>query len=381
MRRSPFIKERKTIFTEIHISDLHFGCAIEPQVEYQILVEQFLAPIQTVPFDIMSINGDFFDHKVMANSDVAMYACMFAKNCVDMCREKGATLLIIMGTESHDAGQLKLFYHYMNDPTVDVRIIESTKFEIIKGKKVLCLPEEYNKGADYYGQLLYNSGWYDSVYMHGTIKGSVFGANKINLDGDRAVFDLENFCYCRGPIISGHVHTPMCLRSHMYYTGSPLRYKFGEEEAKGFTVLIHNIDTAQYYYHFQEIESFRYDTINLDSMCNMDPKEVVSYVKQLQSQGIHNIRLEFTVDSVVVDVLKNFYRTNPTVKIKDDRENRLSGGSSNKVITDTAGDEEKFSFLLDPDINEYDKLTRYINMNKGFTYITTEELIEILEGE
>ena len=88
MRRSPFIKERKTIFTEIHISDLHFGCAIEPQVEYQILVEQFLAPIQTVPFDIMSINGDFFDHKVMANSDVAMYACMFAKNCVDMCREK-----------------------------------------------------------------------------------------------------------------------------------------------------------------------------------------------------------------------------------------------------------------------------------------------------
>ena len=116
-------------------------------------------------------------------------------------------------------------------------------------------------------------------------------------------------------------------------------------------------------------------------MCNMDPKEVVSYVKQLQSQGIHNIRLEFTVDSVVVDVLKNFYRTNPTVKIKDDRENRLSGGSSNKVITDTTGDEEKFSFLLDPDINEYDKLTRYINMNKGFTYITTEELIEILEGE
>lgn len=376
----PFIKENKSLFTEIHIADLHFGCAIEPQVEYKILSEQFLAPIQPIQFDIMSINGDFFDHKVMANSDVAMYGCMFAKDCVDMCREKGATLLIIMGTESHDAGQLKLFYHYMNDPSVDVRIIESARFEMIKGKRVLCLPEEYNMGADYYGQLLYYSGWYDSVYMHGTIKDSVYGAYKMDLNGDRAIFDLENFCYCKGPIISGHVHTPMCLRSHMYYTGSPLRYKFGEEEAKGFTVLVHNIDTGKYYYHFQEIQSFRYDTINLDHMCNSDPKDIVAYVKQLQLQGIHNIRLEFTVDSSVVNVLKNFYRTNPSIKIKDDRENRLSGSTS-EVITDVAGDDEKYSFLLDPDITEYDKLTRYINICKGFAYITTEELMEILEGE
>ena len=166
----------------------------------------------------------------------------------------------------------------------------------------------------------------------------------------------------------------------MYYTGSPLRYKFGEEEAKGFTVLIHNIDTGQYYYHFQEIQSFRYDTINLDYMCNSDPKDIVAHVKQLQLQGIHNIRLEFTVDSSVVNVLKNFYRTNPSVKIKDDRENRLSGSTS-EVITDVAGDDEMYSFLLDPDITEYDKLTRYINICKGFAYITTEELMEILEGE
>lgn len=372
----------KEILIEVHIADLHFGNnSVDPSTEFQIMDEQFLNPISTVPFDALYIDGDIYDHKVMTNSDTTMYVTMFVDKCVNICRSKGATLVIILGTNSHDADQLKIFYHYLTDPSVDVRIIEQARFENIKGKRVLCLPEEYNKGREYYEKFFYHSGWYDSVAMHGTLVGSVYGADMEDLDGERAVFDINNFCYCKGPIISGHVHTPMCLKGYMYMVGNPVRYKFGEEEAKGYTILIHNIKTREFYTSFQEITSFRYDTINLDYMAMEDPKIIIDHIKSLQNQGIHNIRVEFTVDSSSIDIIKNYFRTNTSIKIKDDREKRSVNNSISVNSEEEYPEEfEQFKFLLDPQLTEYQKLARFINLKKGFVYITTEELIDIVKG-
>ena len=88
----------------------------------------------------------------MSNSDVIMYASMFIDQVVQLCRNKNATLVILHGTASHDANQLKLFYHYIG--TLDIRIIEHIQFEMIKESKVLCIPEEYNMGSDYYTNML-----------------------------------------------------------------------------------------------------------------------------------------------------------------------------------------------------------------------------------
>ena len=52
---------------EVHIADLHFG-SIDPLKEFAILKEQFLDRIALVNFDILSIDGDIFDKKLMANS-------------------------------------------------------------------------------------------------------------------------------------------------------------------------------------------------------------------------------------------------------------------------------------------------------------------------
>ena len=83
--------------TEIHIADIHFG-AIDPKLQYNILKEQFIDKIVNVPFDILSINGDLFDHKFMSNSDVIMYACLFINNLVEICKNKNATFVMIAGT-------------------------------------------------------------------------------------------------------------------------------------------------------------------------------------------------------------------------------------------------------------------------------------------
>ena len=93
-------------FIEAHISDIHFG-AFDPKVQLQILNEQFIQKIKDLPLSIVSINGDLFDRKFMANSEAITCASMFIASLVDICRYKNATLFIIHGTESHDAHHVR----------------------------------------------------------------------------------------------------------------------------------------------------------------------------------------------------------------------------------------------------------------------------------
>lgn len=377
VNRQMYYSKRGTII-EIHTADLHFG-ALNPKVQYQILVEQLLNKVRNINFDIFSINGDIFDRKYMSNSDAVRYAIEFVNDVVNLCRQKGATLFIIAGTESHDANQLKLFYHYLTDNTVDVRIVEDARFEYAKNAKILCIPELYNKGKQYYENLL-KTQTYDTVFMHGTYKGSIFQTNPKGLDSDREVtFKLEDFNLCSGPIISGHVHVQGCFDKYVYYCGSPYRWQFGEEQPKGFLIVCHNLDTQEHYTHFEEIQSFRYDTVNLDYMLMDDPKNVIKYVNNLKSQGIDHIRLEFTkvndTNLANFNIINNYFRSNNNVKIKS------SYSETQKIIEKNSEELDQYSdydYVLNPNLNPAEVFCRYVNQQKGFEYITIDKLLEIL---
>ena len=362
------------IFLEAHISDLHFG-VMDPSVQYNILKEQFINKISKLNLNIISINGDIFDHKFMSNSDVVMYAMKFINDLVALCKSKKTTLIIIHGTNYHDAGQLKLFYNYTSDPDLDIRIVEGVKFEIVNGKRILCIPEMYNMGADYYSSYLFD-GIYDAVYMHGTFEKAIFGKNEEDLDSNREpIFSMNSFANCTGPIISGHVHKAGCFNNHFYYTGSPYRWCFGEEEPKGFIILMHDLDNRYYNIHFEEIQSFRYDTINLDNMLNVDPKYIVSYIQELKSQGIDHIRVEITNEYDRISILKDFFKSDNSVVIKYDAKQRQERIQEEKLREKY----EEYNYIIDPNLSEYDILTRYINQNVGYAYITTDELIKLLQ--
>lgn len=373
-----FYEEKQGLLTEVHIADIHFG-VIDPAIHWQILNEQFLAKIINLNFNILSIDGDLFDHKYMSNSDVVMYAIKFIDQCVEICKAKNATLIILHGTKSHDSDQLKLFYHYIEDNTVDVRIIENICFQYVGNAKILCIPEEYGKGKEYYDKYLHLSGLYDTAFMHGTFKGSIYGANQINLDIERPVFGIESFNNCLGPIISGHVHKQGCFDKHFYYTGTPVRYCYGEEEPKGFLIIMHDLATHQYYPHFEEIKSFRYDTINLDHMLMEDPKIVINYLRQLQSSGIDNIRVEFTscdnIDNI--ELIKNFFRNDSSIKIKSENVAVVQTMMQNQENID------KYSgmgFLMDNTLDPNEKFVKYVNYKEGYEYITVDKLVEILQA-
>lgn len=362
------------ILVEIHTADIHFG-AMDPKTQYDILMKEMVQKVATIHFDAFFINGDLFHHKFMSNSDVIMYALLFVDEIVKLCIKNNATLVLLHGTFSHDADQLKLFYRYINSG-VDIRIIENMQFQNIKGTTVLCIPEEYGKGKEYYEQLLYFTQEYDMVAMHGNIKGAIYGLNEVNLDTAKSpVFDINSFARCNGPILCGHVHVQGCYQNHIYYSGSPLRWRFGEEQEKGFLVCLYDKLSHNYSVEFQPVTSFRYDTICLDEMVNLDPKLIVNHIKELKMNGIDFLKVRFGNATTSTDAVKQYFSTRSDITID------VQDSGFIQTIKDNQKNNVQFvqyDYLLDPNMNEYEKLAMYINQNKGSEYITTDELIKIL---
>ena len=359
---------------EIHLADMHFG-AFNPKTQYDILMEQFYNQIDQLPkIDLVSIDGDTFDHKVMSNSDTALYATKFIDQLVRLCQRKNATLVILAGTYSHDFDQLKLFYHYMDDPTLDVRVVTNIQFETIKGARILMIPELNGLDESVYRHFLFESGWYDEAFVHGTFEGSVYG----NLtSGNSRLFTAKDFIYCTGVVISGHVHKPGCFQGFYYYCGCPYRWKFGEDEDKGYLILVHNLDSNLHYVDFEKIESFRYDTIFLDELVSNDPKKICDYINsRKEKEGIDYIKVKFRVpiEGYNQTIINNYYRNNPStfVEFMSPSETLKENEIQNSI-------DAKYDYLMDKNISDFDRFVRYVNENEGHQFITVEELTRILD--
>ena len=361
---------------EVHLADLHFG-AFNPADQYRILMEQFYNKIYTMPrIDIISIDGDIFDHKVMCNSDAALYATKFIDSLVYLAKVKKATLIILGGNYSHDFDQLELFYHYMdNDPIldVDVRVITNIQFEYIQGAKILMMPELNSVDESVYQHFFFNSGWYDSAFVHGTFEGSVYG-NMVS--GNSRLLTANDFIYCKGPAISGHVHKSGCFQGFYYYCGCPYRWKFGEEEEKGFLIVVHDLDTQLHYVDFQPITSYRYDTIYLDELVSNDPKKICDYINQRkQQEGIDYIKVKFRVpvENYNKTIINNFYRNNSTTFVEFCQSEEIE--NQKKV---QAFENSEYNYLVDNSISDFDKFVRYVNEKEGYEFISVEKLTALL---
>lgn len=378
-------KEIKYInnLTVVSTSDIHFG-AMDPQYQYNTLKKQMIEPLYNSQFDIFAICGDYFEHKFMANSDAIMYGLLFFDDVVNLCISKNATLLIISGTKKHDDDQLKMFYKYLNNPNIDIRIVEHTKFEYIKGAKVLCIPEEYNKDDEYYYNFLYAQGYYDFCVVHGMYKGAVYQNETINTDNSTMdnrikVFTIDDFQMCRGMILAGHIHTPGCFNSYFYYCGSPYVWRFGEEHAKGFLVTLLDLTNGQHYTHFQEINCMRYVTINIDNLLHEEPDVIIQYI-QYMSNDIDFIRIELNNPNQAcmptLEILKKYYRNNNNIKlnVKNKEKEKI-----NEEVNNLSEEYKKYDYLLDKQLTCYEKFVKYVNQMEGELFITVEELIDILK--
>ena len=353
-------------------ADLHFG-AFNPQRQYQILQEQFIRPILHYPqLDYILIAGDVYDHKMMGNSDGLYYASLIFADIVSVAKLKNAVVLVLHGTFSHDADQLKNLYHYMRDEGVDVRVITQLQFENIKGMRVLCIPELYGVPEELYQKYLTYSDHYDMAFLHGTFEGAVYGNRTTN---DR-LFTMNDFLMCDGLMIGGHIHTPGCFGGYFYYTGSPYRWVFGEEQEKGFLVTLYDIDTHRHHVQFLPIQSDTYITIDINQAIG-NPKDTIDYITKLKKErGMNYLKIKFNIPISGADkvIINNHFRGNATtfVEFMDIVEERKYEQRENGEIP------EMYNFLLDDNIHPYEKFVKYVNIKEGSEFITVDKLKEVL---
>ncbi len=365
------------LFISAHIADIHFA-AFDAKAQYEILIKQFIPVIDSLPkLDMISIDGDLFDHKLMGNSSGIYYAIKLIDDIVAVARRHNSTIIMIHGTFSHDADQLKLFYHLQEKSDVDVRIRTQLSIEQVGNARILCIPELYGLDESVYDKYLHKSGLYDEALMHGTFEGSVYGNNV----GQGRLFTMKDFSNCTGFMIAGHVHKPECFEKYFYYCGTPYRYKFNEEEDKGFLITIHDLDSNMHYTHFQNIISDKYVTIHLSHVVDKNPKAIIEKINTTKREnGIDFLKVKFDFPIIGSDkvIIQNYYRTNPTVVVEflsamEEREyNDRKEGIS--VIDD------QYSFILDNNISDEEKFVMYVNMKEGRNIISVDKLREILSS-
>ena len=373
------VLQNRQILIQVHIADLHFG-AFNPKEQYELLYNQFLPKVNAIPdIDIISIDGDTFDHKVMCNSDTALYASKFIDDLVSIAIAKNATLIILGGTYSHDFDQLKLFYHYMDNNKnngLDLRVITNIQFENIKGARILMIPELNGLDESVYRHFLFESGYYDEAFVHGTFEGSVYG-NMVS--GNSRLFTAKDFIYCKGLVLSGHVHKPGCFQGFYYYCGCPYRWKFGEEEDKGFLIVAHDLNTHIHHVQFMPIISSRYDTIFLDQLVSEDPKKICDYINNRRiKDGIDFIKVKVRakIPSYNKTIINNYYRNNPTTFVEF-----LNNEEIDKVKGEILASNNEYNYLMDNSISDFERFVRYVNESEGSEFITVEKLNKLLSSE
>lgn len=366
------------LYKIVTISDIHFG-AIDPVYMYNNLQEQFIKRLANLNFDILAICGDLFDSKFMSNNPIISYTLSFIDNLVSLCRAKNASLVILEGTPGHDNGQLKLFYHYLEDPTLDFHIIEFIGFISLKGLRVLCIPEKYGLSEDVYKEVLFNSGVYDLCFLHGTFKGSFHGTEISTLNAAKApIFSIGSFCNCAGPILMGHYHISSCFEEYAYYNGSAFRWQFGEEQDKGFLITLYDNRSRYHYTELVPINSYKYITININDIINNDPKMIIEHIKSYKElHNIDYIRVQYNSSTDNMNIVRSYFKNNSNVVLHElDRKIK----QLEKIDNINLEQQQQYSFITDNQLTDYQKLVMYMNQQEGKEFITVDELITILEG-
>jgi DNA repair exonuclease SbcCD nuclease subunit len=211
--------------------------------------------------------------------------------------------------------------------------------------------------------------------MHGTFEGSVYN----NIVGNGRLFTIHDSKMCRGFMVGGHVHKPGCFSGYFYYCGCPYRWKFGEEEDKGFLICSHDLDTHQHYVHFEKIYSDNYITIDLEDIVGNDPRAVIAYIDDLKkSQGIDYLKVRFRYPVAGADkvIINNNYRENHNIFVEfmniSEEQKAKTKQASGAVIDDD------YSFILDDKLSDMEKFVKYANYQEGYEFITVDKLKQIL---
>lgn len=247
----------------VFLSDIHLGVKL-PEEDFTNSLEMVFDIIRQSKEECHQIFvcGDLFDHHLTTH-ELEIAARFMVKLVCNGCTmdKKNVPVTFIHGTYSHDQEQYLVFIPLIEKITgVMVRYIDTvTSFTLENGCKVLALPQEYGD-VDY---TKYFSEKYDIIIGHGPMSSEAkapcpIGSSEILMSAD-LFGEISKIC------VFGHYHGYTDFGNNVYYTGSMLRWKYGEPTQKVFFVCDDNWNVTTYKnpyaLDFRVVECFSIDEL------------------------------------------------------------------------------------------------------------------------
>ena len=356
------------------VGDIHFGY-YPPELLYKEF-QLILHTIEDNAIDCVVIAGDYYDTKLSMASAHSVYSVKAFSDLIKSCEEKGIKVRQIKGTNSHDPeNQLKNLAQIANSSRCDYKLILTVdEEELFPGMNVLYIPEEYMEDSkEYYKE--YFSKKYQLVFGHGMFEETNFSTKQHTGMKKYPIFNSKEMEeICEGPIVFGHIHTAQRIRDRIQYTGSLVRSKFGEEEAKGFYIVDFDEETKETDFTFIENElTMKYDTIEIkpdNCVFSYMVNEQINYFKNLVKNYCRDyLRIKiYTPEDMInsatfVDSMNVVFNDMKNVKLQIIENSKLKLDKELKEKVSLLMD--KYNFIFDKSVGYDEKIQEYIKLKTG----------------
>lgn len=207
------------------IADIHIGIRhISAGTFRKQLKKHFINTLMDMKcLDGIFILGDILHTVVSLNSDYAETYLWFIDQVYKVAKKRGATVIIIKGTPSHDNDQLQNIKSYThNDDGVDFRVYETVEeITLWDDYNVLVLPDVRVRELRDIGKYLTSDKKYDMILGHGLISAMKYVTQESeNMPTKVYEYDADMLIdSCKGPVLFGHIHQFQTVRNHFYYVG------------------------------------------------------------------------------------------------------------------------------------------------------------------
>ena len=362
------------------ISDIHVG-AMDLETLYNEYTELFINRIKKDnKLDFVIVCGDFFDHKFYLNDNAAKISYKMLKDLIEVCKDKDIPLRFVYGTESHECNQ----YDIMNVMKLydNVKVIKFVSDEeLLPDLNILYLPEEHvNDMDEYYSKYLSNYDKYDYVFGHGVIR-EVMTDLSVHIDNKSddkrkktKVFntkELDNVC--KGEVYFGHYHINIETDDKFFSIGSFSRWRYGEEERKGFYIVECNTDKEKYSHEYIENTLAKdYKTIrigyNNEVFTNEDKlkESIDGFNNMIKREAYDNIRVVFNIPINIEHPESTINYIKETLKKSDKIKVEIVNGyidEKRKIQKEKVNETNQlYSFIFDKNLPLEDKTSKFISI-------------------
>lgn len=364
----------------IVLADIHWG-ALDSHIMYNNLqlVLEFIREMKD-SLDFVVIAGDYFDYRLQLNSKTALTAVQWFDELITVCKESNVKKVrMFKGTREHDNDQLEIFRpRYVLDDGYFKIFNTTNSEELLPGLKCVYCPDE-NMNLTEYHQTYYSKFIpYPNIgFFHGNFDTILpeIEYNRIQEHNlSTMIYEYEKFSnLIKGPLISGHWHVKNEYES-LYYVGSYDRWKFNEEEDKGFIYGEIDTDTNKYFIHRVSNPLARqYKTLIVDSDNYSTPEQFASLASiindYLKSDPDIKLRVSYLLSDSSEEALMNYnvfqkqYTTCKQVKIElKDLVKREAKKAKKKQVEIEAS---KYQYIFDSDLKNIPEIVhKFILDNK-----------------